>query len=130
MRSRNLLTWTPWRSIESGANGISLPRWEYKEVSRQQSVSGGYINQEETLKIARSNHRASCARLLLAGAVSVAALALQPPLLTSLNSDQGRGICPAQASKGQIAADRLLNDIVYRRIVSPEEITSAPAINL
>jgi hypothetical protein len=89
------------------------------------------------MKIARWNHRANCARLLHAGSVSVAALALQPPLLTRLKSDQGRGICLAQASststqvsKGQIAADRLLNDIVYRRVVSPEEITSAPEINL
>jgi hypothetical protein len=89
------------------------------------------------MKIACSNHRANSARLPLAGAVSVAALALQPPLVTSLKSDQGRSICLAQASsistqasKAQIEADRLLNDIVYRRVVLPEEITSAPAINL
>jgi hypothetical protein len=82
------------------------------------------------MKIACSNYRAICARLLLAGPVSVAALALQPALVTSLKSEQGRSIRLAQASKAQIEADRLLNDIVYRRVVLPEEITSAPAINL
>ena len=89
------------------------------------------------MKIACSNHRANRARLLLAEAVSVAALALQPPLVTSLKSEQGRSIRLAQASsistqasKAQIEADRLLNDIVYRRVVLPGEITSAPAINL
>jgi hypothetical protein len=82
------------------------------------------------MKIASSNCRTNCARVLLTEAVSVAAPAIQPPLVTGLRGDKDCRIWLAQASstspsalgenllsaipktvKGQIAEDGLLNDI-------------------
>jgi hypothetical protein len=89
------------------------------------------------MKIACSNCRANCARVFTE-AVSIAASAIEPPLVTGLRSDKDCRICLTQASstspaalgenllsgflslsqsKGQIADDGLLNDIVYRREV-------------
>jgi hypothetical protein len=90
------------------------------------------------MQIASSNHRVNWAHLLLTAGLSVAALAFEPPWVTSLKSDQGRRIFLTQAigenlrlqhlcvrqSTDQIEYDRLLNDIVYRRIVAVRDITA------
>src|SRR6266403_2215886 len=95
------------------------------------------------MKIACSNCRANRARVVLTEAVSVAASAIEPPLVTGLRSDKDCRICLAQTSstssaalgenllsallflrqsRGQIADDGLLNDIVYRHEVVPNDI--------
>ena len=95
------------------------------------------------MKIACSNCRANCARVLLTEAVSVAASAIEPPLVTGLRSDKDCRICLAQASstspvalgenlhpgllflrqsRGQIADEGLLNDIVDRPEVLPNDM--------
>jgi hypothetical protein len=81
--------------------------------------------------------------MLLTEAVSVAAPAIEPPLVTGLRSDKDCRICLAQASstspaalgenllsaslflsqsRGQIADDGLPNDLVYRHEVFPNDI--------
>jgi len=103
------------------------------------------------MKIACSNCRAKCARVLPPEAVSVAASAIEPPLVTGLRSDKDCRICLAQASstspaalgedllsgllflsqsRGQIADDGLLNDLGYSHKVLPNDIAPPPGIGL
>ena len=95
------------------------------------------------MKIACSNCRSNCARVLLTEAVSVAASAIEPPLVIGLRSDKDCRICLAQASatssaalgenlhpgllflrqsRGQVADEGLLNDIVDRPEVLPNDM--------
>ena len=103
------------------------------------------------MKSAFSNQLAIFACLVLAGAVSVAAPAFEPSLTMSPKSDQGVCICVVQTwststqalvenllaglsfgrqSRLQMANDKLLNDIVYRWVLSPRRNSFHEVINL
>jgi hypothetical protein len=103
------------------------------------------------MKIGCSNCRANCARVLLTDGVSVAASAIEPPLVTGVRSDKDCRICLAQASstspaalgedllsgllflsqsRGQIADDGLLNDLGYSHEVLPNDIAPPTGIGL
>jgi hypothetical protein len=91
------------------------------------------------MKIAYSDYRAHGTRLLLMGIVNIAALTIEARFLTNLTADQSHGIWLEQTlrenvlpersglgqSRGQIQNARLLNDIVYRRVVPLPDLTSA-----
>ena len=91
------------------------------------------------MKIAYSDYRAHGTRLLPMGIVNIAALTIEARFLTNLTADQSHGIWLEQTlrenvlpersglgqSRGQIQNARLLNDIVYRRIVPLPDLTSA-----
>jgi hypothetical protein len=85
----------------------------------------------KTMKIAYSDYRAHGTRLLLMGMVNIAALTIEARFLTNLTADHSHSIWLEQTlrenvlpersslgqSRGQIQNARLLNDIVYRRVV-------------
>ena len=91
------------------------------------------------MKIAYSDYRAHGTRLLLMAMVNIAALTIEARFLTNLTADQSHGIWLEQTlrenmlpershlgqSRGQIQNARLLNDIVYRRVVPLPDLTSA-----
>jgi hypothetical protein len=91
------------------------------------------------MKIAYSDYRAHGTRLLLMGMVNIAALTIEARFLTNLTADQSHGISLEQTLRenvlpershlgqfrGQIQNARLLNDIVYRRVVPLPDLTSA-----
>ena len=91
------------------------------------------------MKIGNSDYRSHGTRLLLMGIVNIAALTTEARLLTNLTADQSHGIWLEQTlrenvlpkrsglgqSRGQIQNARLLNDIVYRRVVPLPDLTSA-----
>jgi hypothetical protein len=106
-------------------------------------MSGENSNQHKTYENRLLNCRSNCTRVLLTEAVSVAASAIEPPLVTGLRSDKDCRICLAQASstspaalgenllsgllflsqsRGQIADEGLLNDIVDRHEVLPNDV--------
>jgi hypothetical protein len=114
-------------------------------------MSGEISNQHKLMKIPCSNCRATCVRVLLSETVSLAAPAIEPPLVTGLGSDKDWRICLPQASstwpaalgdnllsdllffrqsRGKIADDGLLNDIVYRHEVLPNDIAPPTGIGL
>ena len=90
------------------------------------------------MKIAYSDYHAHRIRLLLIGILNIAALTTEARFLTNLTVDQSDGIWLEQRlgeilipehslvaeSRGQIQNARLLNDIVYRRVVSLPDLTS------
>jgi hypothetical protein len=51
------------------------------------------VTSTKLMKIGCSNCRANCARVLLTDGVSVAASAIEPPLVTGLRSDKDSRIC-------------------------------------
>jgi len=91
------------------------------------------------MKIGNSDYRSHGTRLLLMGIVNIAALTIEARFLTNLTADQSHGIWLEQTlrenvlpkrsglgqSRGQIQNARLLNDIVYRRVVPLPDLTSA-----
>jgi hypothetical protein len=106
-------------------------------------MSGENSNQHKTYENRLLELPIQLCRVLLTEAVSVAASAIEPPLVTGLRSDKDCRICLAQASstspavlgenllsgllflrqsRGQIADEGLLNDIVYRHEVLPNDI--------
>jgi hypothetical protein len=103
------------------------------------------------MKSASSNQLAIFACLVLAGAASVVAPALEPSLTMSPKSDQGVCICLVQTwststqalaenlfpglsfgrqSRLQMENDKLLNDIVYRWVLPPRRNRFHEVINL
>ena len=90
------------------------------------------------MKIGNSDYRSHGTRLLLMGIVNIAALTIEARFLT-LPPDQSHGIWSEQTlgqnplperslfaeSRGQIQNARLLNDIVYRRVVPLPDLISA-----
>ena len=91
------------------------------------------------MKIGYSDHRAHGTRLLLMGIVSITTLTIEARFLANLTVDHSHGIwlgrtleenlLPERSlfaeSRGQIQNARLLNDIVYRRVVPLPDLTSA-----
>jgi hypothetical protein len=91
------------------------------------------------MKIGNSDYRSHGTRLLLMGIVNIAALTIEARFLTNLTADQSHGIWLEQTlgqnplperslfaeSRGQIQNARLLNDIVYRRVVPLPDLTFA-----
>ena len=91
------------------------------------------------MKIGYPDHRAHGIRLLLMGIVNIAALTIEARFLANLTADQSHGIwlertlgenlLPERSlvgkSRGRIQDARLLNDIVYRRVVPLPDLTSA-----
>jgi hypothetical protein len=91
------------------------------------------------MKIAYSDYRANGTRLLLMGIVNIAAPTIEARFLTNLTTAQrqgtsleqtlGENLLPKRSllgqSGGQIQNARLLNDIIYRRVVSLPDLTSA-----
>ena len=91
------------------------------------------------MKIGYPDHRAHGIRLLLMGIVNIAALTIEARFLVNLTADQSHGIwlertlgenlLPERSlvgkSRGRIQDARLLNDIVYRRVVPLPDLTSS-----
>jgi hypothetical protein len=91
------------------------------------------------MKIGYPNHRGHKTRLLLMGIVNIAGLTIEARFLANLTADQSYGIWLEQTlgenllpkrsllgeSRGQMQNARLLNDIVYRRVVPLPDLTFA-----
>jgi hypothetical protein len=91
------------------------------------------------MKIGYPNHRGHKTRLLLMRIVNIAALTIEARFMTKPAADQSHGIwlegtlgenvLPERSglgqSRGQIQNARLLNDIVYRRVVPLPDLTFA-----
>jgi hypothetical protein len=109
------------------------------------------VTSTKLMNIPCSDCRANCFRAILSETVSVAAPAIEPPLVTGLGSDKDCRIYLPQASstwpaalgenllsdllflrqsRGKIADDGLLNDIVYRHEVLPNDIAPPTGIGL